>query len=139
MTDVFIPELGKINNQISLTNLAHLLNPFLEAMAMTRSQIIHERIRETIFKPLLQSNATDYSSSESSDEEEDLKAVDGGKMSKRTRKELKKMINTKYVFDYMNILMYAENYIFKVASAPAGEGIIESNRDSIYSLYNFAL
>ena len=39
----------------------------------------------------------------------------------------------------MNILMYAENYIFKQASLPAGEGIIESNREELYKLYNFAL
>lgn len=32
----------------------------------------------------------------------------------------------------MNILMYAENFIFKVASMPAGEGIIESNREMLY-------
>ena len=107
-------------------------------MAMTRSQTILTRIRDGIFQPLLQSNVTEYSDSESS-EEEDLKAVDGGKMSKRTRKELKKLINTKYVFEYMNILMYAENYIFKVASAPANEGVLEENRDHIYALHDFAL
>ena len=39
----------------------------------------------------------------------------------------------------MNILIYAENYIFKVASLPAGEGILEDNREQLYSLYNFAL
>lgn len=49
------------------------------------------------------------------------------------------MINQKYVFEYMNILMYAENHIFPVASLPAGEGIIEDNREKMYELYNFAL
>jgi hypothetical protein len=39
----------------------------------------------------------------------------------------------------MNILMYAENYIFKVASAPHGEGVTDSNREIMYQLYNFAL
>lgn len=39
----------------------------------------------------------------------------------------------------MNILMYAENYIFKVASSPAGEGILEGNREQLYQLYNYAL
>ena len=39
----------------------------------------------------------------------------------------------------MNILLYAENNIFKVASLPAGEGINESNREEMYKLYNFAL
>lgn len=49
------------------------------------------------------------------------------------------LINQKYVFHNMNILMYAENYIFKKASLPAGEGIIENNREELYKLYNFAL
>lgn len=36
----------------------------------------------------------------------------------------------------MNILMYAENYIFKKASAPADEGEIqEANREGLYDLY----
>lgn len=39
----------------------------------------------------------------------------------------------------MNILMYAENYVFKTASLPAGEGIIEENREQLYTLYNYAL
>lgn len=39
----------------------------------------------------------------------------------------------------MNILMYAENYIFKVASAIHGEGVTDSNREQMYQLYNFAL
>jgi len=29
----------------------------------------------------------------------------------------------------MNILMYAENYVFKTASLPEGEGILEDNRE----------
>ena len=37
-------------------------------------------------------------------------------MSKSTRREVNKLINTKYVFPNMNILLYAENSIFKVAS-----------------------
>lgn len=32
----------------------------------------------------------------------------------------------------MNILMYADNYIFKVASKPNGEGIKEINRELVY-------
>ena len=138
ITDVFIPEMGKVNNKISLNDLAQLLEPFLHAMANTRSIIMLERIKDSIFTPLLQSNVTEYSDSEDS-EDEDLTQVDGGKLSKRTRKELKSLVNQKYVFDYMNILMYAENYIFPVASLPAGEGIIEDNREKMYELYNFAL
>lgn len=60
-------------------------------------------------------------------------------MSKRSRKDVRALINQKFVFSNMNILMYAENYIFKVASAPHQEGIEESNRERMYELYNFAL
>jgi hypothetical protein len=53
------------------------------------------------------------------------------------------MINTKYVFPNFNILLYAENYIFPVASAalkPEGEPqIIEENREAIYAMYYKAL
>lgn len=94
-----------------------------------------ERITDSIFTPILQSNVTIDSDSEDS-EPEDLKAVDGGKLSKRSRKEIKALINQKYVFENMNILMYAENNIFPVASS---NDILEGNREKIYALYNFAL
>ena len=80
--------------------------------------------------------------SEISSEEEDLTQVDGGKLSKKTRKELQQMINTKYVFPNFNILLYAENYIFPVASAavtPSEPVITEDNRESVYQLYYSAL
>lgn len=83
--------------------------------------------------------------SDLSSDEEDLSKVDGGKLSKRTRKELMKMINMKYVFPNFNILLYAENYIFPVASAEAKDSedktlrIIEDNRETIYELYYKAL
>lgn len=61
-------------------------------------------------------------------------------MSKSTRKEVNKLINTKYVFPNMNILLYAENYIFKVASGTIEEGNLrEENREKVYNLYNLAL
>ena len=50
-------------------------------------------------------------------EEENLAQVDGGKLSRRTRKEVMALINEKYVFPNFNILIYAENHIFPVASA----------------------
>jgi hypothetical protein len=71
---------------------------------------------------LLESNVTVDSDSEDS-EPEDLTAVDGGQLSKKTRKEVKALINKKFVFQNMNILMYADNYIFKTASKLHGEGI----------------
>ena len=139
IVDIFVAEMGKVNNQISLSSLSELLDPFLHTLANTTQSLLLERIRENIFHPLLQSNVTLDSESEEDSEPEDLKAVDGGKLSKKTRKEVMALINQKYVFHNMNILMYAENYIFKQASLPAGEGIIESNREELYKLYNFAL
>jgi len=54
--------------------------------------LLVERTRDNIFHPILESNVTIYSDSEDS-EPEDLKAVDGGKFSNRTRKEIKALIN----------------------------------------------
>jgi hypothetical protein len=39
----------------------------------------------------------------------------------------------------MNILHYAENYIFPLASQEADENLDEQYRDKIYNLYNLAL
>jgi hypothetical protein len=40
----------------------------------------------------------------------------------------------------MNILLYAENYIFVSASQEEAEGVMcESNRSKVYDLYNMAL
>ena len=40
----------------------------------------------------------------------------------------------------MNILLYAENYIFPCASQEEAENImVESNRERVYDLYNMAL
>jgi hypothetical protein len=44
-------------------------------------------------------------------------------MSKKTRKEVRALINQKFVFPNMNILMYADNYIFTVARKPHNEGV----------------
>ena len=71
--------------------------------------------------------------------------VDGGKLSKRTRKAIDVIINEKYIFPAFNILIFAENYIFPIASAPAktddnADGqITEANRELVYSLYYKAL
>jgi hypothetical protein len=89
---VFVPEIGKVDNEISLNHLASLLNPFLHALANTDSKQLQERIKENIFHPLLESNVTPDSDSEDS-EPENLKEVDGGKMSKKTRKEVRALIN----------------------------------------------
>lgn len=131
IADVYVPELGKANNEISLTAISSLLEPLLHTLANTNSTVLSDRIRDSVFHPLLESNVTLDSDSEDS-EPEDLKAVDGGKLSKRTRKEVKALINKKYIFANMNILLYAENYVFKVASLPENEGIRESNRELIY-------
>lgn len=53
IVDVFVPEIGKVDNQISLTHLASLLSPFLHALANTDSKQLQDRIKENIFHPLL--------------------------------------------------------------------------------------
>ena len=138
--DVFIPELGKVDSeQISLDQLSEVLKPFLLALGQSTSKIVQNRIKETIFNPLLESNVTlPDSEDESSDGEENLAQVDGGKLSRRTRKQVMALINQKYVFPNFNILHYAENHIFPLASAPS-EQVNEANRELIYDLYYSAL
>lgn len=106
--DVFLPELCKVDDQVSFETISALLRPFLTTLATSPYALFKERIVERVFDSLLESNITIPSDSESSGEE-DLTKVDGGKFSRKTRKELKKLINTKYVFCNFNILLYAEN------------------------------
>ena len=114
---------------------------------MTPHQVLKERIVDRIFDPILESNVTRADSDESDSEEENLALVDGGKMSKKSRKAVKAVVNQKYIFPAFNILIYAENYIFPLASAPskkkeeadAEPQIIEANRELIYQLYDKAL
>ena len=104
---------------------------------------MRDRIVEHVFDPLLESNVTMPDSDDSS-AEEDLSKVDGGKLSKKSRKAVRAIINQKYVFPSFNILIYAENYIFPQASAKPiadspEDGIEESNRELVYNLYYKAL
>jgi len=101
-------------------------------------------IIEAVFTPLLESNVTvpDSDDEESSSGEEDLAQVDGGKLSRRTRKQVLALVNEKFVFPNFNILLYAENHIFPAASASSevpkdgGEAEIrEENRELLYDLY----
>lgn len=111
--DVFLPELCKVDGQgLDMETIAALIKPFLTTLAKSDSSLLKERITEQVFSPLLESNVTVPDSSDSESEEEDLATVDGGKLSKRTRKEVLKLINTKYVFPNFNILIYAENTLF---------------------------
>ena len=148
ISDVFIPELGKIDKDgISLDQISALLRPFMTALAKSDQTALKERIIERVFEPLLESNVTDPGSDESSGEEENLAQVDGGKLSKRSRKTVKAIIDQKYIFPAFNILIYAENYIFPAASQIAvkpedpyeAPGINENNREMIYNLYYKAL
>ena len=143
ITDVFVPELGKCDKDgITLDQIAALLKPFLNALSLSAQELLKERIIEHVFDPLLESNVTAPDSDDSESEEENLALVDGGKMSKRTRKAVRAIANEKYVFPAFNILIYAENYIFPQASA-SSEGddatIVESNREMVYNLYYKAL
>jgi len=64
--------------------------------------------------------------------------VDGGKLNPRTVKEIEGILNTKYIFSAFNILIYAQNYILKMASSTE-DFINESNRDGLYKLYDYAI
>ena len=145
ITDVFVPELGKIDKDgISLDQIGALLKPFLKALAQSEQSLLKERIMDHIFDPLLESNVTQKDSDDSESEEENLALVDGGKMSKRSRKAVEAVVNQKYVFPAFNILIFAENYIFPQASAPVlseaeDDGILENNRELLYNMYYKAL
>lgn len=68
-------------------------------------------------------------------------------MSRSSRKRVEAIVNEKYVFPAFNILIYAENFIFPMASASSvkKEGsdeeplLLEQNREIIYKLYDKAL
>jgi len=59
-----------------------------------------------------------------------LALVDGGKMSRRTRKAVLALINEKYVFKNFNILIYAENYIFPLASLATQPSVADSTAEA---------
>ena len=48
------------------------------------------------------------------------------------------MLNQKYIFNAFNILIYAQNYILKMAST-TDNSVTEDNRDTLYKLYDYAL
>ena len=59
ISDVFVTELGKIAaDSISLDVIAVLLAPFLNTLATSQSFVLRERVKDQVFLPLLQSNAT---------------------------------------------------------------------------------
>ena len=128
---------------MSLEHIAEMLHPFLKALATIPGKEIKDRITENIFHPLLENNKTIKESSE--DDEEELakqehyhRHVDGGKLPPKTVLEIKAMLDTKYVFPAFNILIYAQNYILKMASSTESF-MLEENRDGLYKLYDFAI
>ena len=60
-------------------------------------------------------------------------------MNPRTQKQVSELVNRKYVFSGFNILIYAQNYIFKFASSSDTSQPKEANRDQVYKLYEYAL
>ena len=62
--------------------------------------------------------------------------MDGGKLPPKTVKEINSMLNEKYIFSAFNILIYAQNFVLKLASS---DEIKEENRDQLYKLYDYAL
>lgn len=103
--------MNKVDNLISLDNLASILDPFLGSLALISNGELKERIIDQVFNPLLENNKTQRY--ESDDEEELAKKekhhrfIDGGKLPPKTVKEITAMLNEKYIFSGFNILIYA--------------------------------
>lgn len=139
--DIFLQELNKVDAQdISFVNLATMLDPFVYAMAHSSNKIVINRIQEKVFYPILENNVTTEEHSEDEDNQTngngEPKWRDGGKLPLKTEKEIMKMINQQYQFPNFNILLYAQECLFKYASAPSTR---EENRDALYALYDKAL
>lgn len=49
------------------------------------------------------------------------------------------MLNQKYIFNGFNILIYAQNYILRIASSEIADEVKEDNREQLYKLYEYAL
>ena len=82
---------------------------------------------------------------ESSDDEAEMakkekwhRTVDGGKLPPKTQKEIQEILDTKYIFNSFNILLYAQNNILKIASDTNPEVTNEENREQLYKLYEYA-
>ena len=120
--DIFIPEMNKIQPNASMEELAALLDPFLKTIGIISNGELKERVIDKIFHPILENNKTVQE--ESSDDEEKMakaehrhRYIDGGQMPPKTKKEIMDKLKQKYVFSGFNILIYAQNYIFKQASS----------------------
>ena len=135
--------MNKVHADATLEVIAAVLAPYLKCIGVIENKELKDRIIEKVFTPLMENNKTEEEVS--SDEEEMEKKekwhryVDGGKLHPRTQKEIEKMVNTKYVFSGFNNLIYAQNYILKLASEEDAEKIKEENREALYKLYEFAL
>ena len=93
--------------------------------------------------PILDNNVVEDSESEDDANDSALNPqqpdgtwLDGGKLHPRTQKEVNKLVSRKFYFPGFNILLFAENTIFKIASSRETK---EGNRDAIYDLYYHAL
>ena len=49
------------------------------------------------------------------------------------------MLNQKYIFSGFNILIYAQNFVLKLAASTDTSEVNEENRDQLYKLYDYAL
>lgn len=117
--DTFLQELNKVDAaEISMANIAALLEPFLHAFANAKNHILLDRLEEKVFAPLLDNNITPENKSDDEDTDDssseinyDPKAgkkwVDGGKLHPKTFKEVQKLIDQRFHFPNFNILLYA--------------------------------
>jgi hypothetical protein len=135
--------MNSVDNAVSLDNLAAILDPYLASLALISNGELKERIIDQIFNPLLENNKTIQEVSEDEEEmarkEKHHRLVDGGKLPPKTVKEINAMLNEKYMFSGFNILIYAQNFVLKLASTTDKLKVNEDNRDQLYKLYDYAL
>jgi hypothetical protein len=62
--------------------------------------------------------------------------ADGGRLSRKTEREVQRLVDQRFVFPNFNILLYAQEHIFKHASS---QTIREENREMLYRLYDKAM
>mmetsp|Transcript_7710 Transcript_7710/g.12934 ORF Transcript_7710/g.12934 Transcript_7710/m.12934 type:complete len:296 (+) Transcript_7710:242-1129(+) len=141
--DVIVEEMNKVDPDAPLEVICAILQPILDSLGLLISGELKERVIEKIFTPLMENNKTEVDGSSTDEEEMEKREkyhrlVDGGKMHPRTQREIEKMLKRKYIFPCFNNLIYAQNYILKLASETDTSKVKEENREALYNLYEFA-
>jgi len=92
ISDIFLKEMNNVDSDISLDDLAAVLDPFLKSLGKIHNGELKERIIEQVFNPLLENNKTIKEESEDEEEmkkrEQHHRLIDGGKLNPKTQKEI---------------------------------------------------